>query len=426
MTMPSERKDPPNKAAPVLLDAVKNIDEEGKKTTSTATFDILIDSLELNDVDQDETGNAIGVGGMMWDAFSSRQLRMICVRFGIKGYKNKKKVQTIELIERWCKAKKVYEAMQAGYALIREPRKEVQCAFRLINILFSDEFASDFASIGNVANREILDSGKAGNEMHFWERMQEAFVGSTDNENYNQLQFVDDAEIFDNMHHINPKNIVFHDWKKLRSIWKNVNSNYKSALSRYTVSGTHTSDFFSFCNGDLEVYYLRLHLQQKPELNGMVEADLPNGCFLSSEKVSDNKRESSDSNKTSGSSSNNKKDECSHRKKRVKKEPTVSDDCDDDDSQVASAIRDLAHSQMRAEVAKQKILYMEYENSLRQKNALIIEWEKLQANIRLLRQDLLLDKSVLDTDSREDIKQDIAGLTKRKTELAKELGFVLK
>jgi hypothetical protein len=144
----------------------------------------------------------------------------------------------------------------------------------------------------------------------------------------------------------------------------------------------------------------------------MVEADLPTGCFLSSEKVSDNKRESSDSNKTSGSSSNNKKDECSHRKKRVKKEQTVSDDCDDDDSQVASAIRDLAHSQMRAEVAKQKILYMEYENSLRQKNALIIEWEKVQANIRLLRQDLLLDEGVLDTDSREDIKQDIAGLTK--------------
>jgi hypothetical protein len=102
---------------------------------------------------------------MMWDVFSSRQLRMICVRFGIKGYKNKEKAQTIEIIERWCKAKKVYKSMQEGNSLIREPRKEVQCAFRLINILFSDEFAT----IGNVANREILDSGKAGNEMHFVE-----------------------------------------------------------------------------------------------------------------------------------------------------------------------------------------------------------------------------------------------------------------
>jgi hypothetical protein len=63
---------------------------------------------------------------------------------------------------------------------------------------------------------------------------------------------------------------------------------------------------------------------------------------------------------------------------------------------------------MRAEVAKQKICYMESEDSLRKKNALLNEWEKVHANIRLLCQDLLLNKSVLDSDSREDIKQDIA------------------
>ncbi len=175
-----------------------------------------------------------------------------------------------------------------------------------------------------------------------------------------------------------------------------MNSNYKSALSRYTVSGTHTGDLFSFCNGDLEVYYLKLHLQQRPELNGMVEADLPPGCFLSSEQVSD-RGGGFDSNKNptslSGSSNNDKKD-CSHRKKRVKKESV----CDDyyDDSQIAGAIRDLAHSQMLAEVTKQRIRYMESEDSLRsKKNALLNEWEKVHANIRLLRQDLLFDESVL-------------------------------
>jgi hypothetical protein len=85
------------------------------------------------------------------------------------------KAQTIEIIERWCKAKKVYKSMQEGYSLIREPRKEVQCAFRLINILFLMNLHTDFAT---VANREILDSGKAGNKMHFWEQVQDAFVGS--------------------------------------------------------------------------------------------------------------------------------------------------------------------------------------------------------------------------------------------------------
>lgn len=44
-------------------------------------------------------------------------------------------------------------------------------------ILFlSNEFASDFAPVGNVANQEVLDSGKAGNEMDFWEKVQDALV----------------------------------------------------------------------------------------------------------------------------------------------------------------------------------------------------------------------------------------------------------
>jgi hypothetical protein len=37
-----------------------------------------------------------------------------------------------------------------------------------MNILFSDDFASDFASLGNVASKESLDSGKAGNNQAFW------------------------------------------------------------------------------------------------------------------------------------------------------------------------------------------------------------------------------------------------------------------
>jgi hypothetical protein len=148
MTMQTESEDLQNETA--LLDVVaKSSDNEQKKAkSSTSTLEDLIDRLEFNEVDEDEKGNGVGVCGMMWDVFSSRQLRMICVRFGIKGYKNKKKTQTIEIIERWCKAKKVYKSMHEGYSLIQEPRKEVQCAFRLINILFSDEFASDFATIG--------------------------------------------------------------------------------------------------------------------------------------------------------------------------------------------------------------------------------------------------------------------------------------
>ena len=56
------------------------------------------------------------------------------------------------------------------------PRKGNQCAFQLMNLLFSNKFASEFALLGNIATRESLDTGKAGNDQIFWERVHAALV----------------------------------------------------------------------------------------------------------------------------------------------------------------------------------------------------------------------------------------------------------
>jgi hypothetical protein len=56
-------------------------------------------------------------------------------------------------------------------------------------------------------------------------------------------------------------------------MWKGINADYKAALTRFTQSGTHESNFYNFCNGKKEAYYLRLLLAEKPHLNEMVEAD---------------------------------------------------------------------------------------------------------------------------------------------------------
>ena len=82
------------------------------------------------------------------------------------------------------------------------------------------------------------------------------------------------------LHYINFTKIVPHDWKKLRSIWKQVNSHYKECLSCFTTSGTHSSNFFDFCEGHLETYYLRWHLDARPDLTGTVVADLPEEVFM--------------------------------------------------------------------------------------------------------------------------------------------------
>jgi hypothetical protein len=47
-------------------------------------------------------GFVVGVKGVTWDRFSAKQLRRICSHFGVRGYKNAKKSDTIEtIVKRW-------------------------------------------------------------------------------------------------------------------------------------------------------------------------------------------------------------------------------------------------------------------------------------------------------------------------------------
>ena len=122
-----------------------------------------------------------------------------------------------------------------------------------------------------MADRFELDTGKASNNQLFWEGVQEAF---------DNLHFEDEA--LSNLHHLNLKKIVHHDWKKLFAMWKKLYMEYKVALTNYTMSGTHSSKFFEFCCGRHDIYHLRKHLEAKPNLNSTVAADLPEEVCLDS------------------------------------------------------------------------------------------------------------------------------------------------
>jgi hypothetical protein len=176
--------------------------------------------------------------------------------------------------------KEVVDGNQPGTT---STRKEVQCTYRLLNLLFSNDFAEEFPQIRNSPSRHTLDVGKAAYEEGFWSKVAKAYV--VRHPVYDQLHFLDD-DIFAFETTINPSKIVHHDWKKLRSLWKAVNADYKVTLDRYTQSGTHEDNFYKFCSGKKEAYYLRLHLANKPGLNEMVEASLPDACNLSSSTCS--------------------------------------------------------------------------------------------------------------------------------------------
>ena len=102
---------------------------------------------------------------------------------------------------------KKYEKTLKSYGELKT-RKEPQCPYRLMNMLFSDEFAEQFALLGNVANRVLLDLGKAANYEHFWKSVQEAFA--LQEETYDKILFKED-DVFCNLDNIDPSKIVAHD-----------------------------------------------------------------------------------------------------------------------------------------------------------------------------------------------------------------------
>jgi hypothetical protein len=115
-----------------------------------------------------------------------------------------------------------------------------------MNVLFSDAFAGDFATIGDVATRESLDSGKAGNEQAFWEKVEVAFgtVCEPPNVDFDQLHFTIDDDAFANFrthqsfYHCTPY------LEEAKGYMESCQLGLQSCLSRFTVSGTHSSDFF--------------------------------------------------------------------------------------------------------------------------------------------------------------------------------------
>ncbi|KAF4034391.1 hypothetical protein GN244_ATG13597 [Phytophthora infestans] len=57
--------------------------------------------------------------------------------------------------------------------------------------------------------------------------------------------------------------IVVQEVGTLYDMWKSVNQSYVKAMARFTKSGEHGDDFYSFCAGALDVFYLRERRRSK-------------------------------------------------------------------------------------------------------------------------------------------------------------------
>jgi hypothetical protein len=131
-----------------------------------------------------------------------------------------------------------------------------------------------FEQLGDKKDKNILDTGLASNDKYFWQEIAEKYKEA--NEDYGNVAFIEDIFLG-----IDPSVKQDHSWSKLRDIFQGLTKSYAEIHENHKQSGNH-DDFINFVGAKSKVYYLHLWLQDKPQLEPMVNINLPEDIFLDS------------------------------------------------------------------------------------------------------------------------------------------------
>jgi hypothetical protein len=112
-----------------------------------------LDNFSWESLEYNNSGIPFGYKGLPFSHYKSLTIQSMASKLNVKGIKNAKKSEMINEIIATHKNKTAYTSCKVFPLLktIYTPRKEIQCTYWLLNILFSDEFSEQFSCIGNTA-----------------------------------------------------------------------------------------------------------------------------------------------------------------------------------------------------------------------------------------------------------------------------------
>ena len=157
-------------------------------------------------------------------------------------------------------------------AITVEPGKRmtIDCTVRLLTILFSDAFCARIArSDASVTRQKIQrEAYTAPLDSRFWQQVKSEFL--TNVIDYNKVPGTPNPRLAP----LKPWRILKHDTVTLYAAWKDVNERYTNALRGFATSGISEQDgkdFFEYCNGQVDTYYLRVCLHAKSKNTPMAD-----------------------------------------------------------------------------------------------------------------------------------------------------------
>lgn len=210
-------------------------------------------------------------------------LRNLCALFKASDHRNARKDLTLAMLPQnkinknayWtlyessggvCDVKDDLDEIQT----LQAPREQPHCIFRLLNVLFNDEFKGCLIGLGGTRSCEQL-SGRVSPDTAFWTAVQKAIVINSE-EDINQLQ--SRRDVYEH-YAFDPSVIVQHGWIKLKSIFANVRLKYRVVNANLKQSDTHDNDFWNFYNGQVDRFYLHQFIIENPGIGISVTASLP-------------------------------------------------------------------------------------------------------------------------------------------------------
>ena len=237
-------------------------------TTTVATADVNEGhTTQLSSVDNEER-DPINAKPMTYEDYSkiyAQDLRHMCAERKLNLPKNTSKEARIRALMTDDMAKR---NGRDGTPVKKSVRRTQHCLFRLLNVLFSDEFCEEFSHIGDPKTRENLDSNTSKGKTTFFENVAAAFQLERPEfggliANHEMFRDVDPSVI----HHA-------YSGEKMEKMWKEVRRAYDSALVKFRQSGTHDMDFGNFVNGNAAALHLWEWLEVKPQMKDFVDCEM--------------------------------------------------------------------------------------------------------------------------------------------------------
>ncbi|KAE9291535.1 hypothetical protein PR003_g25007 [Phytophthora rubi] len=236
-------------------------DEASDDSNDSETFDALTPSVD-------------------YESWSADQVRKECTRRGLKLKASMKKGERIDVLRRQDVARATYDGILLGDEGESASTNAVtkwakHCWYRLLNILFSDEFSTRFSQSGDMASRAELDSKSVNDRSRFWQEVRAAFVQQYPRTHERNLLLFED----DMFAGADPSVTRSHSASKLLKMSKEVIKNYFIAEQKFTTSGQNEDEFWKFVDKRGAVLYMRKWLTLKPDLINFVK-----GGFLSEDE----------------------------------------------------------------------------------------------------------------------------------------------